>query len=90
MKVRYSARANRHIDAIHDHIDRHDSEAATRVIAHISGTLQSLEEFPYLGRVQAIPATRKLIIPRLPFVAMYRTVGDTVIILGVYHCAQDR
>ena len=90
MNVRYSARAYRHLDRIHDHINQHDTEVATRVIHHIRKKLRSLEEFPVLGHSRAIPGMREIVIPRLPFITVYRIVGDTVIILGVYHSAQKR
>ena len=51
MNVRYSARANRHIDAIHDYIAKRDPDTATRVIAHIRKTLAHLATFPFMGRL---------------------------------------
>ena len=90
MTVRYSARANRHIDAIHDYIAERDPDATTRVIAHIRKTLAHLATFPFMGRSAKVRSTRQIVISRLPFIAVYRIVDGTVVILGIYHCAQDR
>jgi len=90
MNVRYSARANRHIDAIHDYIAKRDPDTATRVIAHIRKTLAHLAAFPFMGRSGKVSSTRQIVISRLPFIAVYRIVDGTVVVLCIYHCAQDR
>ena len=46
-----------------------------------------LENFP--GRMGKVEGTRELVIPSLPYIAVYRLVRDRIEIVRIYHGAQN-
>jgi plasmid stabilization system protein ParE len=52
-----------------------------------------LGRWPYVGREGTLPGTREMVVPSLPYVIVYRVAAGTdrsVVILGIYHGAQQR
>lgn len=90
MIVRFTASARADIQAIFDYIANDNPHVARRVILAIEQGTHRLGRFPLSGRIGAIESTRELIIPRLPFIVVYRVMDTTVDIVGVFHAAQDR
>jgi toxin ParE1/3/4 len=93
MTVQYTPRARRHLDGIAAFIETRNAEAARRVGVRIRETIKLLGEFPRIAHPGTVPKTLEMIVPGLPFVIVYRldfTSEDVLVILGVYHCAQDR
>ena len=90
MIVRFSQAARADIAAIHEYIFRENPNAARQVVAAIERATDRLSEFPLSGRMGAVETTRELVIPRLPFIAVYRVTTDAVEIIAVFHAAQDR
>jgi len=88
MIIRYKARALRHIESIHRHIADHDPTAAGRVIQRILHSISRLERHPFSGRAGAVADTRIVVVPGLPYVAVYRVSGEFVDILAVMHTAR--
>ena len=90
MKVRFTTAARDDIAGIHEYIARDNPVAAAKVIAAIERSTMRLADFPLSGRIGAVEATRELVVPQLPFIAVYRLIHDGVEIIGVFHAAQDR
>ena len=47
-----------------------------------------LSDVPDMGRTGRIAGTRELVIPRLPYVLVYRLTNGTVDILTILHTSQ--
>jgi toxin ParE1/3/4 len=92
MRLRYTQRARRHLDAIAEYISQRNPDAARRVGERIRETISLLSELPYIGREGALAGTRELVVPSLPYIVVYGVEASqgAVIILGVYHGAQLR
>lgn len=90
MKLRFTARARRHLNDIAAYIFERNPNAARAVGSRIREVAELLTDLPYLGREGTLPDTREMIVPGLPYVIVYRIETDTVDILGVYHGAQRR
>lgn len=93
MRLRYSKRARRQLENIHNYIHQRNPEAATRVIARIQRSANLLVDFPSLGPHGVIAGTRELVVVGLPYIIVYRPAKDDaamIDILGIYHSAQDR
>ncbi len=89
MKVRWLKAATVSLRMIHRWIATENPQAAKRVAARIESAVDGLATFPNSGRVGKIPGTRELVIPGLPYLAVYR-IGETEVeILRVFHTAQD-
>jgi len=66
---------------------------AERVFDQIANVIGLLKTFPRLGHPGIVDGTLERIVPRTPYVLVYRIdVGDhdELAILRVYHVAQDR
>jgi toxin ParE1/3/4 len=90
MKLRYKTRALRHIESIYDYIAKHDQKAAARVVSRIEHSISRLADFPFSGRPGVVAGTRILVVPGLPYVAIYRVREEEVDIVAVLHTARRR
>jgi toxin ParE1/3/4 len=93
MRLRYTRRARRHLDAIAEYIADRNPNAARRVGERIRESVSLLLDLPYIGREGVLPGTRELVVPGLPYIVVYRVelaAQEAVVILGVYHGAQLR
>jgi toxin ParE1/3/4 len=90
MIVRFSAAARADIQSIHDYITQENPRIAAHVVGIIEKSTQRLAMFPLSGRRGTIETTRELVIPRLPYIVVYRLAEKTVEIIAVFHAAQDK
>ncbi len=90
MIVRFSTAARADIQSIYDYIAKDNPRIAARVIGTIEQSTMRLTMFPLSGRSGSVETTRELVIPRLPYIAVYRLISDTVEIIAVFHAAQDK
>jgi addiction module RelE/StbE family toxin len=90
MNLRYTVRALRHIEAIHKYIAERDAEAAKRVVLRIERSIERLALLPLSGRPGVVAGTRIVVVPGLPYVAIYRVRGEVVDIIAVLHTARRR
>jgi addiction module RelE/StbE family toxin len=88
--IEWTERAVRQLDQAHDYIALSNSEQiASRITMQIVTTIQQLEVFPMSGRAGRIPGTRELVIQNTPFIAAYTVQKTRIVILAVYHGAQQ-
>jgi len=90
MKIRYKARAIRDIKAIHDYIAHYDPAAAQRVLQRIEHSINRLLILPFSGRPGVVAGTRIIVVPGLPYIAIYRVREENVDIVAVLHTARRR
>ncbi|MBI5470291.1 type II toxin-antitoxin system RelE/ParE family toxin [Candidatus Kaiserbacteria bacterium] len=90
MKVRYSARSNAQISAIHEYIREKNETAAAMVIARIRETARKLTRLPHLGHPTNEGNVRVIAVPRFPFVIFYKINKNVIVILNVRHTSQER
>jgi len=93
MRLRYSAQARAHIAEIHRYIRERNPIAATQVVARIRQAAERLREFPRMGHAGRVTGTHEWVVRGLPYIIVYQsgaTDPDEVLILGVFHAAQDR
>jgi toxin ParE1/3/4 len=90
MRVQFSQAAQTDIQSIYDFISVENPMAAKRVVAAIELATRRLQDFPLSGRGGAVEGTRELVIPQLPYIAVYVVGEDNVEIIAVFHAAQDK
>lgn len=86
MIVRLTLDALADIARIKTHFDRIDGALATRVLAHVRRTLGMLAGWPHLGKPGRRIGTRETLLPRMPYVVVYRIdLGreDALVVLRV-------
>ena len=93
MRVRLSQRTASHLSEIRAFLARDNPEIAELVRLRIVATIDRLRKLPKLGHAGRKSGTRELRVAGLPFVVVYRVdIGDQdeLVILAVFHAAQDR
>jgi toxin ParE1/3/4 len=91
--LRYAPRARRHLDAISEHLNERNPQAAQNVGRRIQETIELLTAFPRMGHQGSLIGTREIVVPGSPYIIVYSIEPDdeeTLTILGVYHGAQRR
>lgn len=88
MQLEWSIFAQADREAIFDHIEAENPQAAITVDNRIREQVEGLMKFPEMGRPGRVNGTRELIIQRTPYIAAYRIAGKTVRILRELHGAQ--
>ncbi len=89
MKIIYRVEALADLNDQLSYIAADSPTIAAQVAARIENSLSRLELFPHSGRAGAVPGTYELVVPRLPFIVVYRVTGF-VEIIAVFHAAQKR
>ena len=88
--IEWTEQAIRHLDQVHDYITLSNSEeVAARVTMDIATCVQQLATFPMSGRPGRVPSTRELVIKNSPFVVAYTIEKERIVILAIYHGAQQ-
>jgi plasmid stabilization system protein ParE len=93
MRLRFTAEAREHIAGIYSYISDRSPAAATQVIARIRLAAERLTEFPRMGRAGRVAGTHEWVVRGLPYIIVYEigtTDPEELLILGVFHAAQDR
>ena len=71
------------------YIAQRDPGSAAVVVARVRATCQTLEQFPLRGRAADTGGTREVVVPRTPYLVVYRISNDVVEIVRIRHGAQD-
>jgi toxin ParE1/3/4 len=88
--IEWTEHATRQLDQAQDYIALSNSkEIAAQITMHIVVSVQQLAIFPMSGRTGCVPATRELVISNSPFVVAYRIEKERIVILAIYHGAQQ-
>ena len=88
--IEWTEESTRQLDQAHDYIALSNSEeVASRITMQIVTTIQQLAAFPMSGRSGRVPGTRELVISNTPCVAAYTIDHDRIVILAIYHGAQQ-
>jgi len=88
--IEWTEQAVRQLDQARDYIALSNSEeVAERIAKRIVTTVQQLARFPMSGRSGRVPGTRELVISNTPFIAAYAIHHDRIVILALYHGAQQ-
>ena len=63
-------------------------EAARQLILRIQSAVGQLAEFPFMGRVGRVEATRELVISNTSYLIIYRVKEESVEILRILHSSR--
>lgn len=93
VRLRFTAEAREHVAAIFSYLRDRNLVAATQVVGRIRLATERLAEFPRMGHAGRVAGTYEWVVRGLPYIIVYQTAAtdpDEVLILGVFHGAQDR
>lgn len=88
----FDARAVEDLEIIFRFIEADNPHAARAVTDRIVASIGRLVQFPQMGRIGTVAGTREWVIPRLPYIAVYRIAPErnAVVVVGIFHGARDR
>jgi toxin ParE1/3/4 len=85
----WSPEAIADVGALRAYIEQDDPVAARRVALHIIRNVEMLlPRNPEMGRPGRIPGTRELVVPRTPFIVVYRVQSEVLQIIRIFHTAR--
>ena len=92
MKVRFTLEALDHIIAIQFYIAGRSPRAATHIVERIYADCERLAEFPRIGHDGGASGSYEWTVKGLPYIVVYEidARSNQIIVLGVFHGAQDR
>jgi plasmid stabilization system protein ParE len=89
LTLRFDDRALDNLRQIKSYIAERSPSGAERVRRHIMHTIDSLADFPFLGRATDETHVRILVMTKYPYLVFYSVVKDEVVILHIRHAARD-
>jgi toxin ParE1/3/4 len=88
--IEWTEQATQQLDQANDYITLSNGKrVAARITMHIAASVQRLATFPMSGRPGRVPGTRELVISNSPFVVAYSIEKGRIVILAIYHGAQQ-
>jgi toxin ParE1/3/4 len=89
LKIRWTLPAVNNLQSIFQYIAADNEEAAHRMMERIHAAIERVAQMPYSARGGKHAGTRELVVPRTPYIVMYRIHEEAIQILRVFHGAQD-
>jgi toxin ParE1/3/4 len=92
MKVVFDAKAIEDLEQIFTWIAQDNTAIARAVVERILASIERLGSFPEMARLGRVQGTREWAVPRLPYIVVYemREDRDELLVIGIFHGAQDR
>jgi toxin ParE1/3/4 len=90
MRLRWTAAAAEDLKSIYSYLCENHPPFALPTIRLLYDSARSLRNLPGRGRSGTIPDTREFVLPRLPYIIVYRVTDQVIEIVRIYHGAQDR
>jgi len=90
MALFWRERATLDLEDIRSFIATDNPRAAAQVVSHFQSATARLSQFPQRGRAGVVPGTLELVIPGLPYIIVYRLMGDDIEIVTIVHGARRR
>jgi toxin ParE1/3/4 len=78
------------LESIRNYLAEHHPTLARPTMVRIYEAIRSLRQFPHRGRIGQQHDTRELVLAPLPYVVIYRVGEEAVVVLHIYHGAQQR
>ena len=89
MSVVFRDEAISDLNEIARYIGQHNPAAVDRVIARIHRVIyRTIVRLPLSGQLNRANNTREFTVPGLPYLIIYRPVGEVIDVIGVFHTSR--
>ena len=88
MKIRWTDGAVEDLQSADEYIASDNEKAAAETVDRIVSAVETLEQFPQMGRTGRVAGTRELVVTGTLFIVAYRSERDTVQVLAVLYAAR--
>jgi len=85
VRVKWLSQALADLLALEQYVRRDSPAAAIRVVRQIRKATMQLRRFPASGRRGRVARTRELVVPKTPYLIVYRIKSNTIQVLSVLH-----
>ena len=89
MKVIWSAASVRHLHEVVEYLQAEIVGGTITTRRRILQTVTRLGQMPYSGRAGRNEGTREAVVPRSPYIVVYRVTEQAVEVLGIWHGARQ-
>lgn len=89
MQILWTKLAIADLNAAYEFIVESNPTAAPELIQRVEKALETLRQFPEIGRVGRVKGTRELVIPQTPFIIPYRIQNNQIQLLAFMHSARQ-
>ena len=89
LNLRLTARAEKHLEKIHQDVSRNSIDRADRLLLRIASEVSRLSLFPDSGRIGKVKGTRELVVAGTPYLVSYRIRKNVVEVAAIYHGARQ-
>lgn len=90
MHVTWADSAQRDLDAALAYLQQESPRGARRVSERIFQAVGLLERFPEIAPASRHRGLRQMVVPRTPYLVIYRIEGDRVEVRAIVHASQRR
>ena len=90
MRIRWTPAAAADLEHISTYLKDHHPHYREPTMRKVYDAVHSLKQWPNRGRVGREDGTRELLVPPLPYVAVYRIKERSVEVLRIYHAAREQ
>jgi addiction module RelE/StbE family toxin len=90
MRVRLAPAAEADLAHIRDTVLSANPAAAERIQRSVARAIELLKYFPHIGRPGTVKGTREKPVKSLPYIIVYSVEEDELVILRIFHGAQNR
>jgi toxin ParE1/3/4 len=90
VEILWSPLARARLQEIRAYVAKDKRGAAERLVIRIVAAVETLRNYPHLGRLGAEPGTRELVIGTTPYIVVYRIYENRIVILTIWHGSQNR
>jgi toxin ParE1/3/4 len=88
MQLRWTEEAANDLERIADYLLTHTPDRAAELVRAVYDAPSALLTFPHRGRPGKKEDTRELVLSPLPYIVVYKVVGDVVFVVRILHGAQ--
>ena len=89
MRIRWTSAAAADLQYISDYLEEHHPRFRESTMRKLYHAIRDLKRWPWRGR-PGEGATREILFPPMPYVAVYRVREQTIEVVRIYHAAQNR
>ncbi|MGO6984848.1 type II toxin-antitoxin system RelE/ParE family toxin [Rhizobium leguminosarum] len=88
LRIKWTRRALARLDHIGAYIARHHQGAAARVIVRIQSLVETMPDYPLVGKVSRVAGTREVVLSDIPYIVACRARENEIEILTILHTSQ--
>ena len=88
MQTRLTDLAQADLESVEAYVSQDNPNASIEQVLRVLDAVESLEDYPNLGRAGRVPGTRELVVGGTPYLVIYRVHTNILWVLRILHHAR--